>query len=249
LTLLSHGSDRVVNSVVLTVPLAVLNDILVSQLGDEGGKERRVGRVGTRGVPRPIREERILEVAGHVFAAHGYRDASMDEIAEQSGFSKPLLYAYFESKEGLYGAYFERVGHELRDDMRSAAAAEAAGDERLRAAIDAFFAFVERRRCGWEVLFSEAATRGGPLAEEVTTLREQIVGEVRLFLERSPAGDQSSAPSQLDALAHAVVGAGESLANWWLRNPGVERGIVAGWLFGFARAGLPEAAEVRPADS
>ena len=225
-------------------------DILISQLGDEGGKERRMGRVGTRGVPRPIREERILEVAGHVFAARGYRDASMDEIAEESGFSKPLLYAYFESKEGLYGAYFERVGRELRDDMRAAAAADIAPDERLRAAIDAFFSFVERRRHGWEVLYSEAATRGGPLAEEVTTLRSQIVGEVRRFLENNGVSpdDQPSAPSLLDALAYAVVGAGESLANWWLRNPEVQRVEVANWLFGFARAGLPEAMDANAGD-
>jgi AcrR family transcriptional regulator len=230
--------------------MAALSEILMSQLGVEGGKERRVGRVGTRGVPRPIREERILEVAGHVFAARGYRDASMDEIAEQSGFSKPLLYAYFESKEGLYAAYFDRVGHELREDMRSAAAADIGPEERLRAAIDAFFAFVERRRHGWEILYSEAATRGGPLADEVTTLRGQIVGEVRRFLENNGVSpqDQSSASSLLDALAYAVVGAGESLANWWLRHPEVQRAEVANWLFGFARAGLPEAMDANPAD-
>jgi AcrR family transcriptional regulator len=220
-------------------------------LGDESGKERRVGRVGTRGVPRPIREERILEVAGHVFAARGYRDASMDEIAERSGFSKPLLYAYFDSKEGLYGAYFERVGRELRDEMRSAASPDVSAEERLRAAIDAFFAFVERRRHGWEILYSEAATRGGPLADEVTTLRNQIVAEVRRFLEINglTSGDQSSSPLALDALAYAVVGAGESLANWWLRHPQVQRLEVSTWLFGFARAGLREAMDPNPAGS
>ena len=188
-------------------------------------------------------------MAGHVFAARGYRDASMDEIAEQSGFSKPLLYAYFESKEGLYSAYFDRVGHELRDDMRSAVSADVNPEERLRAAIDAFFAFVERRRHGWEVLYSEAATRGGPLADEVATLRGQIVGEVRRFLENNgvSSSDRYSAPL-LDALAHAVVGAGESLANWWLRHPEVQRVDVANWLFRFARTGLPEAIELKPAD-
>jgi AcrR family transcriptional regulator len=174
----------------------------------------------------------------------------MDEIAEQSGFSKPLLYAYFESKEGLYGAYFERVGRELRDDMRAAASADVGPEERLRAAIDAFFAFVERRRHGWEILYSEAATRGGPLAEEVTILRGQIVGEMRRFLENNGIApdDQSSGPLLLDALAYAVVGAGESLANWWLRHPKVDRVEVANWLFGFARAGLPEAMDANPAD-
>lgn len=226
----------------LTVQLAVLTDILRSAVRDESGKERRTRGAGTRGVPRQVREERILEVAGHVFAARGYRDASMDEIAEQSGFSKPLLYSYFDSKEGLYGAYFARVGRELQEDMRTAASPDASPAERLGAAIDAFFAFVERRRHGWEILYSEAATRGGPLAEEVTDLRNQIVGWVRLFLEVNEVDPDESSPSMaLDALAYAVVGAGESLANWWLRHPEVQRDVVADWLFGFARAGLPQA--------
>jgi len=215
---------------------------------DESGKERRVRGASTRGVPRQVREERILEVAGNVFAASGYRDASMDEIAEQSGFSKPLLYSYFDSKEGLYGAYFDRVGRELQEDMRNAASPDISTAERLRAAIDAFFAFVERRRHGWEILYSEAAARGGPLAEEVTELRNQIVDEVRPFLEVHEVDPDESSPSlALDALAHAVVGAGESLANWWLRHPEVERDVVADWLFGFARAGRPQAADPDPA--
>lgn len=215
---------------------------------DESGKERRIGNTGIRGIPRKVREERILEVAGNVFAARGYRDASMDEIADQSGFSKPLLYLYFGSKVGLYGAYFDRVGRELQDDMRTAASAHTSAAERLRAAIEAFFAFVERRRPGWEILYSEAATPGGPFAEEVTDLRNQIVGEVRLFLEVNEVDpDESSPPLALDALAYAVVGAGESLANWWLRHPEVQRDVVADWLFGFARAGLPQTIDPDPA--
>ncbi len=32
-----------------------------------------------------------------------------------------------------------------------------------------------------------------------------------------------------DAIAHAIVGAGESLANWWLDHPEVSRRDLAGW--------------------
>ena len=58
-------------------------------------------RAGSRGVPRTVREPQILEVAGRVFAARGYHAASMEEIAGQAGVTKPLVYAYFGSKEGL----------------------------------------------------------------------------------------------------------------------------------------------------
>ena len=64
-------------------------------------------------MPRSLREQLILEVAGQVFAEGGYERASMDRIADLAGVSKPMLYAYFGSKEGLYVAYIERTGGEL----------------------------------------------------------------------------------------------------------------------------------------
>jgi AcrR family transcriptional regulator len=65
-------------------------------------------------MPRAQREQLILDVAGVVFAREGYYSASMDEIASLADVSKPMLYAYFDSKEGLYVAYVDRTGRELR---------------------------------------------------------------------------------------------------------------------------------------
>src|SRR5205823_9229599 len=81
----------------------------------------RSRRSGTRGMPRPARERLILNVAGQVFAGVGYHSASMDEIAERAGVSKPMLYAYFGSKEGLYVAYVNRTGRELLARLSGAA--------------------------------------------------------------------------------------------------------------------------------
>lgn len=39
-----------------------------------------------------------------------------------------------------------------------------------------------------------------------------------------------------DAAAHAIVGAGELLANWWLEHPEVPREDVAGWYAGVVEA-------------
>src|SRR5579871_1040504 len=70
-------------------------------------------RGGSRGMPRAQRERLILDVADQVFARDGYHSASMDEIARRSGVSKPMLYSYFGSKEGLYVACIDRNGQEL----------------------------------------------------------------------------------------------------------------------------------------
>ncbi len=195
-------------------------------------------------MPRSVREQLILQVAGQVFAEEGYDRASMDRIAELAGVSKPMLYAYFGSKEGLYLAYVERTGSEL---VARLVAADADGGQlrRLRPVIDEFLAFVAEHRDGWTVLFRELnASR--PLAEQVSELRAQIVAEVRRMLEGGSEGSGSPvaalAPPASEGVAEAIVGAGESLANWWLKQPAVPRGDVVDWYVGLARAAIFSAA-------
>ena len=87
-----------------------------------------VSRATTRRrMPRAEREDVMLHAAGQVFARSGFHDASMDDIAEAAGISKPMLYNYFGSKQGLYIAYLERSGRSLLAAMREAGAQELAG--------------------------------------------------------------------------------------------------------------------------
>jgi AcrR family transcriptional regulator len=176
-------------------------------------------------------------MAGQVFAHDGYERASMDRIAELAGVSKPMLYAYFGSKEGLYVAYIELTGGELVERLVGAdPPGQPAG--RMRAVIAEFLAFVEEHRDGWTVLFRELNT-SRPLAEQVAGLRTQIVAEVRRMLE----GDGESrvpglVPPASEGVAEAIVGAGEALANWWLKKPEVPLKDVADWYVGLTRAAV-----------
>jgi AcrR family transcriptional regulator len=47
---------------------------------------------------------RILETATDLFAEKGYAGTYVREIVEKAGVSKPALYYYFKSKEGLFYA-------------------------------------------------------------------------------------------------------------------------------------------------
>jgi AcrR family transcriptional regulator len=203
-------------------------------------------RSGSRGVPRAVREPQILDVAGRVFAAHGYHGASMDEIATQSDVTKPLIYAYFGSKGDLYVAYIERSGRELMDRMRAATDPDAPPRERLHAGILEFLGFVAERRDGWQVLYSEAAARGGPLAEEVANLRAGIARMIGRLLRQTIAEAQVSAEAAaaLDGVAHAVGGAGESIANWWLAHPEIPPERAAQLLVALGEAGVDQARSI-----
>ena len=56
-----------------------------------------------------INEARILDAAQEVFAEHGFRGATVDEIAARAEMSKPNLLYYFKTKELLYRAVLERT--------------------------------------------------------------------------------------------------------------------------------------------
>ena len=56
---------------------------------------------------REMRKQRILTGALEVFKSKGLEGATMDEIANQSGFGKATLYYYFKSKEDVFSAILE----------------------------------------------------------------------------------------------------------------------------------------------
>ena len=51
--------------------------------------------------------ERLLETAIGMFAEKGYAGTSVRKIVERAGVSKPVLYYYFQSKEGLFLAILD----------------------------------------------------------------------------------------------------------------------------------------------
>jgi len=54
-------------------------------------------------------EERILDAAQEVFATYGYHGATIDEVADRAGISKPNLHYYFKRKRDLYLAVLRRT--------------------------------------------------------------------------------------------------------------------------------------------
>jgi AcrR family transcriptional regulator len=70
----------------------------------------------------------ILAAARQVFAEKGYREATMDQIAEVAGVAKGTLYSYFPSKREVYVAELSHGAGELLELTRTALASS--GDTR-----------------------------------------------------------------------------------------------------------------------
>jgi TetR/AcrR family transcriptional regulator len=71
-----------------------------------------VTRAASRQNPTRIQRaktEAILEAALEVFSTHGFRGATLDQVAEAAGLSKPNLLYYFASKEEIHRVLLERL--------------------------------------------------------------------------------------------------------------------------------------------
>ncbi|MFG1921372.1 TetR/AcrR family transcriptional regulator [Cryptosporangium sp. NPDC048952] len=162
----------------------------------------------------------MLDAATAVFSERGFHAASMDEIAERAGISKPMVYLYLGSKGELFSACIRRAGGQLTEAISAAAEPDLPAEQQLWAAVQAFFAFVGEHRDAWAVMFRQA--RGeGEFAGEVAGIRRLVVDNVADLFARAihSAGAVDPGPDELRALAHALVGTGESMAEWLLDHP------------------------------
>src|SRR5215217_8252841 len=132
------------------------------------------------------RRELIVEAAGRLFGERGYDGTRLDDVAAASGVTKPVLYRHFDSKTALYIALLERHREDL-GSFEGAIPAHGTLEERLRAVLEVWFAYVEAHAYAWRMLFRDT---GGP--PEVDAFRRGVheraravlVGLIRLLAQR-----------------------------------------------------------------
>lgn len=165
---------------------------------------------------RAEREPLMVSAAEEVFASRGFRAATMDEVAARAGITKPMLYDYFGSKEGLLLACIARARAELRAATEQVPVEAADPESLFRSSVRAFFAFIDSHGAAWSMLLNEAMLEAGPAAEEVAGIRRQ---QVELTAERIALlpGAADLGTGQLEAWADLVVAACERLAVWRTR--------------------------------
>ncbi|MGR6316563.1 TetR/AcrR family transcriptional regulator [Micromonospora soli] len=170
-------------------------------------------------LPRAVREQQMLDAAVKVFSRRGFHAASMDEIADDAGISKPMVYAYLGTKEELFVACLHREGTRMMEAIAGAAAPDLPADDRLWRGLRAFFGFVGAHRDGWAVLYRQA--RGSqPFAAELATMRGRLVEVVAGMLDHAlRAKGREVGATDLEVVAYALVGATESLADWLADHP------------------------------
>ncbi|MFF3333369.1 TetR/AcrR family transcriptional regulator [Streptomyces sp. NPDC002888] len=200
-----------------------------------------MGAVKGKRMPRAVREQQMLDAAVRTFGQRGYMAASMDDIAELAGVSKPLVYLYLNSKEDLFTACIRREAKALTEAVRAGVHPELPADRQLWDGLLAFFTHTAHHPDAWSVLHLQARTHGEPFAAEVAAMREEIVAfvtELIAVAARDAHRDPDLQESEVAGLAEALVGAAEALAAWANTTEGVTARQTATTLMNFAWAGL-----------
>ncbi len=75
----------------------------------------------------------LLEAAARRFFVHGYHGTSLDDIADEAGYTKGAVYSTFKSKAGLFLALFDEVMVRRLEDLRAVLGSHDTDEERMAA--------------------------------------------------------------------------------------------------------------------
>jgi AcrR family transcriptional regulator len=181
------------------------------------------------------RREQLIGIGRQVFAERGYVAGSIEEIAHRAEVSKPLVYAHFGGKHGLYEVIVDREVDRLQAMI--VAALDGADEPRdaVAEAVDAFLRYIESERDGFRILVRDA-----PMGLSKGSL-PGVLGVVAENAESILAGEfqgRGYDPKAAPLYARALVGMVALVGQWWLETGKPRRKEVAAHLVNLAWNGL-----------
>ena len=185
-------------------------------------------------LPAAERREQLLRTAIEVFGERGYHNASMNDVAEAAGVTKPVLYHHFASKRDMYKGLLVDIGTEL-EDLISKAAAQASGPrEQIIFGFRAYFSFVEQNPSAFRVLFGAGTRRDEEFAAVARRVEASIAEVVASLIEV-----EGLSPERRKLLGNGIVALAKGSCRYWLEHSvAVDAATLADDVSRLAWAGL-----------
>ena len=190
----------------------------------------------------------LLESAAKVFTRRGMQQGSVDEVAEEAGFTKGAFYANFKSKEELFLAMLDqRFAQKLAELDEVMHVDESPEQQARRAGLESGAMAADDPE--WQRLFFEFsayAARNEEFREELVTRYRALRGKVaRMFDERAAElGIDPPVPSERVSMMTFAMAHGAALEK--LLEPDAVPDDLLGDMFELLFAGLM--ARVQPRD-
>jgi AcrR family transcriptional regulator len=104
-----------------------------------------------------VRREQIVEAAERVLQGRDPAEVTFEEIAEEAGVSRALVYNYFGDKGGLIAAVYLRGLRRLDEALARAVDPASDDADRLQAVVLCYLRFARQSSTAWRLIGSTAA--------------------------------------------------------------------------------------------
>ncbi|WP_166906272.1 TetR/AcrR family transcriptional regulator [Mycobacterium sp. DL440] len=148
--------------------------------------------------------DQILVVARDLFAADGYDNTFVDNVAERAGMTKGALYHHFEGKRGLFAAVFENEQRAIGEAVNRAAGGTKDSWQRFLRGCRGFFDAVLDAGVQRITLIDAPAVLGWEAMRDLED--EHVTSLLRLGLTQVIA-DGHLPEQRVEPLAHLLHGA------------------------------------------
>lgn len=165
-------------------------------------------------MPRAQRRAQLLVAALTVFVSKGYHQAAMEDIAEEAGVSKPVLYQHFPGKLELYLALLDDQCDHLETLVLEALGSTEDHEERVYATVAAFFSFVADEGGAFRLIYESDLTNDPQVRHRIDALEAQLGEAIALRIIQDTPLPQELA----EMLGLAMAGAAQVMARTWLAH-------------------------------
>lgn len=159
-----------------------------------------------------LREE-VIAAAARVYGLHGYRDASVELIAQAAGISRPLFYRLFKDRREVIDVVVGRANDALRAMVLQAMLPHARLLPMLSAAIDAYFAWCRQYAAIAGSIYRELHDPESPASVHRTQITADLAQLIKVKAQEQ--GRASLHPLMLDTLICAIEHVGSH--SFWPR--------------------------------
>ncbi|MEY9929655.1 AcrR family transcriptional regulator [Catenulispora sp. GP43] len=163
------------------------------------------------------RRKQLIGIGLRQLTERPIHELSLDEIGAEAGISRGLLFHYFPSKRDYYTAVVQAAANRLVRQTEPDPAAPPA--EQLAQTLEAYLAFVERRRVPYLALFRGAAGGADYVIDIYERTRAVFVDRARRTL--GDPGDPRD--PRVDLLLHGWFGFVEDTVLAWTATPSIPR--------------------------
>ena len=130
-----------------------------------------------------VRQGRILDAALSVFTRRGYREASVDEIAEEAQTSKGGVYFHFPGKQTLFRALLDLSSRRLMDRIEVAIAKQSDPLGRADAALTTVLNAFAGHRALARLFMVEALGAGPEFQQRILQIHDEFIAVIKRHLD------------------------------------------------------------------